>query len=733
MPQTIRVLCAAALCALLAPQLCANFAPTVPLLELKQVDDEWTWHRGKDAFDASEENIATLWKNFAAYEDKAKGWKGLDKHGNSTNLAVIHVDAKAPTAYLYEVLSPAADYKVFDIAVAVTQHIGTRPDSRKAPRADKLDKAYSVSKGERDEGKAEPPPVPKEQITVFLTYDTMASASSFVVAIDARGRKPIEDSRATTGEVILDAGLPAEKRKEIERKRKQIIDNIAKAVEDYIIKSGADIEEVEIVGPTIPDDSRVNDSAPWVFSDMAWLAVKQVNTNRDKQGLKALKIVMPFHKVMAMLPPPELPPKNPVEYPKDEPEEVDPSEDERIIEDPEEAKKKDSDNAEGGKGPFSRRRVRSAHDDRVRAALDWLKDHQHRGGNWRANGFSSDTTRSGARKTFNAEFVEVGRADGETGWEDTTDVGLTGLALLAFAGAGFDHKDGDYRAVCRQAILYLRKMQDNDGCFGLKEDDHFVYNHAYATQGLAEIYGLSGDKVLKPVVDKAVEFILKAQNPGLGWRYGVRAGINDSSVTTAMVMALHSAKLAGLEVDMRKSFADAAEWFKLATVDVNNVPRTGYDMPGGNNARLRDSQDYENNPAVDAMYVMAMLSMGKADLDDKIIQSHGRRLNERRHLPEWEHHKIDFYYWYYASLACHQLGGEVWKTWNRAVSMAVLDHQRGWHDKDRNAALTNKATLDEHGSWDPVGAWGPAGGRVYSTALGALILTTENRYEVKQK
>ena len=32
------------------------------------------------------------------------------------------------------------------------------------------------------------------------------------------------------------------------------------------------------------------------------------------------------------------------------------------------------------------------------------------------------------------------------------------------------------------------------------------------------------------------------------------------------------------------------------------------------------------------------------------------------------------------------------------------------------------------GSWEPVGVWGADGGRVYSTALGVLMLQTPYRY-----
>ncbi len=518
-------------------------------------------------------------------------------------------------------------------------------------------------------------------------------------------------------------------------------------------------------------------SVPWIAIALAIHVILLVIAYFIGTGGVArqdIQVLQTQRQQIAEPPPPEQKPEEEVEFPKDEQEQPDPTEDERITEDAEDEVNEDPDNkpnedlaenpnddpsdnesphpnrdsttsavglgggiggggGRGGGGGFAHRRARGGGgnpktEGRMQAALEWLKDHQNPEGYWSATTFSADSTRTNAQKTFNIEHVDPGNANGDKGWELTADVGLTGLALLAFVGAGYDHKDGEYRTTCRLAIQYLRKRQDNDGCFGPKEDDHFVYNHAICAMAIAEAYGLTFDPVLKPMADKGIDFILRAQNPDLGWRYGVQPGMNDSSVTGWMVLALKSAKMAGLEFDTTKSYASAAEWFKLVTVDVNGYPKTGYDTPGSDNARLRTAGDYENNPSMDAIYVMSMLFMDKADLNDKTIKSLSRVCIEKNYLPSWELNKIDYYYWYYASLALFQVGGNVWKTWEDAMVKTLLDHQRGWHKLDQEKGLTSKELLDEHGSWDSVDAWGPAGGRVYATAINCLTLQVYYRY-----
>ena len=74
----------------------------------------------------------------------------------------------------------------------------------------------------------------------------------------------------------------------------------------------------------------------------------------------------------------------------------------------------------------------------------------------------------------------------------------------------------------------------------------------------------------------------------------------------------------------------------------------------------------------------------------------------------------NLYYWYYGTLALFQAQGEPWKRWNAALQEQLLQRQR----------LDGKFA----GSFDPDKVWGHYGGRIYSTAMGALCLEVYYRY-----
>jgi hypothetical protein len=259
----------------------------------------------------------------------------------------------------------------------------------------------------------------------------------------------------------------------------------------------------------------------------------------------------------------------------------------------------------------------------------------------------------------------------------------------------------------------LRQIQDPEGCFGPRTEHHFTYNHAVCTQAMVEAFALTDSPLLRPSAEAGIRFALKAQNPYLAWRYGVRPDENDTSVTAWMVSALFAGKAAGLTVP-EESFAGARAWIDKVTERKGG--RVGYTKPGNGPARKESMMEKFNPELSEAMTAAGLFVRHLAgDRRSGPLTRKGVGLCLKT-LPIWNERSgaIDMYYWYYGTEALHQVGGKAWRTWSGAVEKALVDHQQ--------------KTGHAKGSWDPVDPWGPDGGRVYSTAICTLALETPHRH-----
>lgn len=75
----------------------------------------------------------------------------------------------------------------------------------------------------------------------------------------------------------------------------------------------------------------------------------------------------------------------------------------------------------------------------------------------------------------------------------------------------------------------------------------------------------------------------------------------------------------------------------------------------------------------------------------------------------------NYYYWYYATLALHQLQDAAWQRWNQSLKTRLLATQR------------------PDGSWPTDSVWGGYGGSVYTTAMATLCLETYYRHSVRSE
>ncbi|MCW8132997.1 MAG: terpene cyclase/mutase family protein, partial [Planctomycetota bacterium] len=338
----------------------------------------------------------------------------------------------------------------------------------------------------------------------------------------------------------------------------------------------------------------------------------------------------------------------------------------------------------------------------VDKALEWLARHQEADGSW------------SVRKT------EGRGSGGSIDW----DPGLTGLATLAFLGAGHTEKVGKYKETVRKAIAWMISQQNADGAIGAdpKWREHhggFGYHHAICGMALAEASAMGREPKTKEAAQKAVTYTCEKYQYGdgsdkLGFRYSPKAAVGDVSVTGWYIMQLKSAKIAGLHVDPA-SFEGALKFLDSREQDPAKVKKEddGYDT-GRHRYGYTERGAMVNTTSIG---ILCRLYLGA-----KPEEVHGAALwLLRTNAPAW---KADLgvangggwpmYYMYYTTLTMFQTGGDVWKEWNTALKQTLLNNQRKDGDAD--------------GSWDPLSDWEKNAGRAYTTALGAMCLEVYYRY-----
>lgn len=339
----------------------------------------------------------------------------------------------------------------------------------------------------------------------------------------------------------------------------------------------------------------------------------------------------------------------------------------------------------------------------VEWGLEWLKRHQDPRGFWSCAGFSAQ--------------CQTNKCDGEG--DQMHDVGVTGLALLAFLGSGNTTQTGKYKEVVRKGLKYLQSVQDPEsGCFGeVNSHQAFLYDHSLATLAMTEGYGLSKWPILKENAQKGINFIQSARNPYKAWRYAYPPdGNNDMSVTGWMIMCLKSADDFGLNVD--HAAIDGGKLLLEEFTD-ENTWRTGYISKGGYSARepgMNERWPESKTEAITAVGMLCRFFLGQEPDKEPALRGGADLL--RKQLPLWDEKEgtIDYYYWYYGSYAMFQMGGQDWDKWQGKMLDAVVKTQR--------------QEGDEKGSWDPqYDPWGHRGGRVYATAIMTLCLEVYYRYD----
>ncbi len=356
-------------------------------------------------------------------------------------------------------------------------------------------------------------------------------------------------------------------------------------------------------------------------------------------------------------------------------------------------------------------------EEAVLAGLRWLATHQRRDGAW-------------DRKHFDERCPELDRCR-ETAaklLEHNADPATTGLALMAFLGAGHTHEQGDFQNEVTLALTFLLEHQLPNGSFA-EVNTLEMYNHTIATIAIAEAFTMTGDLSLKMPMLGAVRHLLSAQQARGGWGYTSERSIgrNDTSVTGWAMLALSSAHSAGVAIPDRTI---------VALIDF--VSETTAPDAHVYYARLEDGRIIEKpidtalrrySPSTTAIGMLVRQLLGwRTDASvllrqERILLGEPPDLGKFRGGDASELHSE--YYWYYGTLAMFNQGGVGWQEWNdhlRAALLPAQDLSLDARDRQRHS----------YGSFPAFGRgwgrWGRVGGRVYSTAMGVLMLESYYRY-----
>ncbi len=163
-------------------------------------------------------------------------------------------------------------------------------------------------------------------------------------------------------------------------------------------------------------------------------------------------------------------------------------------------------------------------------------------------------------------------------WAQKNPVANTALALIAYMVNGHLPGEGKYGKTIDRGIDYLLNSPDQVGYLGSS-----MYAHGLATLALSEVWGMTDrDDQVKDALKQAVKLILHAQNQEGGWRYYPRPQDADISVTAMQLVALASAKQAGILVP-DQTIDQAIRYITMcydpATGGFNYQPRP-YSAPG---------------------------------------------------------------------------------------------------------------------------------------------------------
>ncbi len=96
----------------------------------------------------------------------------------------------------------------------------------------------------------------------------------------------------------------------------------------------------------------------------------------------------------------------------------------------------------------------------------------------------------------------LARTQGPDGNWQSNDLGLVSTGMLAFLSSGHLPGRGRYGDNVQRALDYVLRNAKPSGLLNLAESRRGMYNHGLTTFVLGQLYGMSSDPRLGPILDR---------------------------------------------------------------------------------------------------------------------------------------------------------------------------------------------------------------------------------------
>lgn len=319
----------------------------------------------------------------------------------------------------------------------------------------------------------------------------------------------------------------------------------------------------------------------------------------------------------------------------------------------------------------------------VQRALQYLVQTQREDGAW-----DPRTTRAGLERS------PLGSSRGSAGSQAET--ALTGLAVLSLMGAGHTHQTGEYAESVYRGLAYLIQQQRPNGSMAGRANIYeATYCHGIAALAMCEAAAITQDASAILSAQRAITYTQQMQHPTTGgWRY-TKGDPGDLSQLGWQAMVLDAGSRAGLKISPNATFG--VQRFLRSVQSGKSLGRASY-RPGEAPSRTMTAES------------MATRLLIGDPISNAALKESERYLMQQ--LPGMG--QDNYYYWYYATIALHQLQNDNWNRWNEALQNRLLTKQRS------------------DGSWPTDTLWGGYGGTIYTTSMATLCLETYYRHAIRE-